>query len=157
MSNSFSGKNINENKYDLHVGETLECIECENDNVLKCLVETSGSNDENLSITTIPTLRKQKVSINDRERIIEKTLEGYSMSAIASMYRINYQTVNSIVRRYLKTGLVFVDKRGGDRRSKLTLEIKESLQTYVDFECTKTLYVEAEWIKCTFNVDVSTS
>ncbi|TBU13171.1 hypothetical protein CWI38_0512p0060, partial [Hamiltosporidium tvaerminnensis] len=24
-------------------------------------------------------------------------------------------------------------------------------------ECTKTLYVEAEWIKCTFNVDVSTS
>ncbi|TBU02413.1 hypothetical protein CWI36_1120p0020, partial [Hamiltosporidium magnivora] len=65
MSNSFSGKNTNEKKYDFPVGETPECIECENDNVLKCLVEKSGSHDENLSITTIPTLRKQKVSIND--------------------------------------------------------------------------------------------
>ncbi|TBU20507.1 DDE-like endonuclease [Hamiltosporidium tvaerminnensis] len=140
MSNSFS-----------------ECIECENDNFLKCLVETSGSNDENLSIHTIPTLRKQKVSINDRERIIEKTLESYSISVIASMYRINYQTANSIVIRYLKTGLVYVDKRGGDRRSKLTMEIKESLQAYVDLECTKTLYELAEWVKCTFNIDMSTS
>ncbi|TBU11583.1 DDE-like endonuclease [Hamiltosporidium tvaerminnensis] len=100
----------------------------------RCLIEISISNDENLLLTTIPTLRKQKVSINDRERIIENTLEGYSMSAIASMYRINYQTVNSIVRRHSKTGLVFVEKRGGDRRSKLTLEIKESLQTYVDLD-----------------------
>ncbi|TBU01673.1 hypothetical protein CWI39_1332p0020, partial [Hamiltosporidium magnivora] len=41
MSNSFSGKNTDENKYDFNVGETPECIECENDNVLKCLVETS--------------------------------------------------------------------------------------------------------------------
>ncbi|TBU13304.1 hypothetical protein CWI38_0473p0030 [Hamiltosporidium tvaerminnensis] len=97
------------------------------------------------------------VSINDRERIIEKTLEGPSIFAIASMYLINYQTVNSIVRRYLNTGLVFVDKRSGDRRSKLTLEIKENLQAYVDLECTKTLYELAEWVKCTFNVDVSTS
>ncbi|TBU00671.1 hypothetical protein CWI39_1610p0010, partial [Hamiltosporidium magnivora] len=87
MSNSFLGKNTKKNKYDFHVGETPECTECENDNVVKCLVETSGSNDENLFITTIPTRRKQKVSINDRERIIEKILEGYSMSAIASMYR----------------------------------------------------------------------
>ncbi|TBU20097.1 hypothetical protein CWI38_0133p0020 [Hamiltosporidium tvaerminnensis] len=44
-----------------------------------------------------------------------------------------------------------------DRRSKLTLEIKESLQTYVDLECTKTLYELAELAKCTLNVNVSTS
>ncbi|TBU10591.1 DDE-like endonuclease, partial [Hamiltosporidium tvaerminnensis] len=112
------------------------------------LVETSGSHDKNLPLSTIPTLRKQMVSINDRECIIEKTLEGYSMSAISSNYRINYQTAKSIVRRYLKTGLEFVEKRGGDRRSKLTLEIKESLQTYGNFE---------QWVKCTFYVDVSTS
>ncbi|TBU05883.1 hypothetical protein CWI36_0559p0010 [Hamiltosporidium magnivora] len=65
------------------------------------------------------------------------------MSAFASMYRINYQMLNNIVKRYLKTGLVFVEKRGGDRRSELTLEIKESLQTFVDLD--------------TFNVDVPTS
>ncbi|TBU21016.1 DDE-like endonuclease [Hamiltosporidium tvaerminnensis] len=157
MSNSFSVKNTNENKYDFHVGETPECIECKNDNCLKRLVETPGSHDENLLLTTIPTLRKQMVSINDRKGTIEKPLEAYSMSAIASMYRINYQTVNSIVRRYLKTGLVFVEKSGSDKRSKLTLEIKESLQTYVDLNVRKTLYELAEWVKCTFNVDVSTS
>ncbi|TBU02984.1 hypothetical protein CWI36_0676p0010 [Hamiltosporidium magnivora] len=140
MSNSFSVKNTNENKYDFHVGETPECIECKNDNCLKRLVETPGSHDENLLLTTIPTLRKQMVSINDRKGTIEKPLEAYSMSAIASMYRINYQTVNSIVRRYLKTGLVFVEKSGSDKRSKLTLEIKESLQTYVDLNVRKTLY-----------------
>ncbi|TBU10108.1 DDE-like endonuclease, partial [Hamiltosporidium tvaerminnensis] len=127
MSNSFSGKNTNEKKYDFHVGETPECIECENYNVLKCLVETLGSHDKNLPLTTIPSLRKQMVSINERERIIEKNIR-----------RLFY-------------------KRGGDGRSKLTLEIKESLQTYVDLKYTKTLYELAEWVKCTFNVDVSTS
>ncbi|TBU05651.1 hypothetical protein CWI38_2731p0010, partial [Hamiltosporidium tvaerminnensis] len=71
-----------ENKYDFRVGEKPECIECENDNVLKCLVETSGLHDENLPLSTIPTLRKHMVFINDREGIIDKTLEGYSMFAI---------------------------------------------------------------------------
>ncbi|TBT96612.1 hypothetical protein CWI36_3514p0010 [Hamiltosporidium magnivora] len=65
--------------------------------------------------------------------------------------------VNSIVKRYLKTGLVFVEKRSCDRRSELTLELKKSLQTYVDLLCTKTLYELAEWAKCTLNVNVSTS
>ncbi|TBU05809.1 hypothetical protein CWI36_0574p0020 [Hamiltosporidium magnivora] len=73
------------------------------------------------------------------------------------MYRINYQTVNSIVWRYLKTGLVFVEKRGDDKRSKLPLEIKESLQTYVDLKGTKTLHWLAECVQSTFNIDVSTS
>ncbi|TBU09605.1 hypothetical protein CWI38_2134p0010 [Hamiltosporidium tvaerminnensis] len=56
------------------------------------------------------------------------------------MYRINYQTVNSIVKRYLITGLIFVEKKIEDRRLKLTLEIKENLQTFVDLECSKTLH-----------------
>ncbi|TBU20551.1 hypothetical protein CWI38_0052p0030 [Hamiltosporidium tvaerminnensis] len=126
MSNSFSGKNTNENKYDFHISKTPECIECENHLVSKCIVKTSGSHDENLPLTTIRNPRNQKVSNNDRERIIEKTLGPFYYS-----------------RRYLKTALVFVEKRDGDRRSKLTLEIKERLL--------------ARWVKRTFNVDVSTS
>ncbi|TBU11439.1 hypothetical protein CWI38_1205p0010, partial [Hamiltosporidium tvaerminnensis] len=58
----------------------------------------------------------------------------------------NCKDISSIVPRYFKTGLVFVEKRGGDRCSKLTLEIKESLQTYVDLK-----------VQSTFNIDVSTS
>ncbi|TBU11802.1 hypothetical protein CWI38_1033p0020 [Hamiltosporidium tvaerminnensis] len=123
MSNSFSGKNTGENKYHFHVGQTLEYIECENDNGSVCFVETSGSRNENLSLTTILTPRKQIVCNNDLKRTIVKTMKGHLMSAIASMYRINYQTVNSI----------------------LTLEIKECLETYVDLEGIKTLI--------TFNVN----
>ncbi|TBT97371.1 DDE-like endonuclease, partial [Hamiltosporidium magnivora] len=133
MSNSFSGKNTNEKKYDFHVGETPECIECKNDNVLKCLVETLGSHYENPPPITILTLRKRLVPINDRERIIEKTLEGYSIWLIVSLDDIKKRP--GICREY----------RGGIRRSKLTLEIKESLQTYVDLERTKTQYELAEW------------
>ncbi|TBU12327.1 hypothetical protein CWI38_0802p0020 [Hamiltosporidium tvaerminnensis] len=96
------------------------------------------------------------VSNNDRERIILKTLEGHSISSIASMYRINYQTVNSIVKRYGKIGLVFVEKRSGDMPPKSTLEIKECLPTYVNSECIKTLHELVEWVKSKFNVDVST-
>jgi transposase len=73
------------------------------------------------------------------------------------MYQIKYQTVNSIVKCYLRTGLVFVNKRGGDRRSKLTLEVKERLLTYVDSECTKTLREIVNWVKNTLDIDVSTS
>ncbi|TBU03434.1 hypothetical protein CWI39_0968p0020 [Hamiltosporidium magnivora] len=58
MSNSFSGKNTNENQYHFHVSETQECIEYVNDNGLECLVETSESHDENLLLTTIPTPTK---------------------------------------------------------------------------------------------------
>ncbi|TBU13141.1 hypothetical protein CWI38_0518p0020 [Hamiltosporidium tvaerminnensis] len=53
------------------------------------------------------------------------------------------------VKRYLKTDLVFVEKKSGDKRS--------NLKTYVDLECTKTLHYLSEIVKSTFNVDVSTS
>lgn len=157
MSSSFSGQNTNENGNRFLIREAPEDTECENDNRLVDPVETSGSREEPLQPTNIQVLRRQVVSNEDRERIIAKTLEGHSVSAIASMYRINYQTVNSIVKRYLKTGLIFVEKRGGDRRSKLTAEVKEGLLTYVDLECTRTLHEMVEWVKSTFNVDVSTS
>ncbi|KCZ78413.1 hypothetical protein H311_00555, partial [Anncaliia algerae PRA109] len=91
----------------------------------------------------------------DRESVITKLLEGHSLPTIASLYQINYQKANSIYKRYLKTGLVFVDKRGGVRRSILTSDMKKSLISYVDSDCTKTLREMANWIKDIYNIYVS--
>ncbi|KCZ78124.1 hypothetical protein H311_00855 [Anncaliia algerae PRA109] len=83
---------------------------------------TSELKITNKSSITISIPKRQNVLDVDRESVITKLLEGHSLSTIASLYQINYQTVNSIYKRYLKTGLVFVGKKGGDRRSILTSE-----------------------------------
>ncbi|KAF7685434.1 hypothetical protein CDIK_3817, partial [Cucumispora dikerogammari] len=94
---------------------------------------------------TAPTRqRRQTVSQEDRERIIAKSLEGHSVSSIASMYDVKYQTISSIIRKYLQTGLVIPEKRRGDRRTKLSLHVKNALLIYIDAECTKTLKELAE-------------
>ncbi|KAF7689092.1 hypothetical protein CDIK_2888 [Cucumispora dikerogammari] len=97
------------------------------------------------------------VSEDDRRRIIEKTIEGNSVTTIARMYQKNYQTVHSVVKKYLKTGKIFSEPKGGNRRSKLTPEIKRELLEWVDLECTKTLKEMVGWIKEKFDVVVSRS
>ena len=63
---------------------------------------------------------------------MSKTLEGYFVYTMASMYDKKYQIVKYIVKKYLKTGVILPEKRRGDRRSKLNLEIKEQFLVYVD-------------------------
>lgn len=105
----------------------------------------------------IPNIKKAKISDDDRERIINKALEGYSTKSISDMFQIKYQTVNSIVKKYLKTGQVLKNKRGGDHRSKLTSEIKERLIAKIDNECTLTLKELVRWLDETQNIQVSSS
>lgn len=104
-----------------------------------------------------PVIRRQRVSDEDRKRIVEKRLDGKSVFDIHTMLDIKYQTVNTIVKRFEKTGLVLPSKRGGDRRSKLPLDIKTLLLRRVDEECTLTLPNLKSWLAKEHNVDVSTS
>ena len=73
------------------------------------------------------------------------------------MLGLKYQTVNIIVKRFEKTGLVLPRKRGGDRQSKLSLDVKISLLHHVDEECTLTLPNLKTWLASEHRVDVSTS
>jgi len=119
--------------------------------------EESVEMDNDANRPTKHDLKRIKVSNDDRERIVAKTLEGYSVSSIAAMYSKKYQTVNTIVKKYLKTGMILPKKRGGDRRSILSLEIKKQLLAYVDQECTRTLKQLSAWVKETFDIAVSLS
>jgi hypothetical protein len=49
------------------------------------------------------------------------------------------------------------NKKGGDRRSKFTPEIKEIIIKYVDDECTQILANIAEWVYKNYGVEVSIS
>ena len=72
------------------------------------------------------------------------------------MLRLKYQTVNTIIKRFEKTGLVLPSKRGGDRQSKLSLEVQISLLHLVDEDCTLTLPNLKSWLASEHSVDVST-
>lgn len=107
--------------------------------------------------SNIQRLKKQSVSNIDRQRIIEKTLEGFSVTVIASMYQKKIPNCSQYSKEILKNRTNFLEKRGGDKRSKLSNNIKECLLTYVNEKCTKTLKEMAEWIRSTFSIDVSIS
>ncbi|ORD96291.1 hypothetical protein HERIO_1774 [Hepatospora eriocheir] len=68
-----------------------------------------------------------------------------------------YQTVNSIVKRYNTSGKVLLQSRGGDRRSKLSLDIKEAILAWVDDEPILKLKDLRIKVIETYEIDVSIS
>ena len=119
-------------------------------------LEPERNNTEN-SANNQPVIRRLQVSDEDRRKIVEKRLDGNSILDIHKMLRLKYQMVNTIVKRFEKTGLVLPSKRGGNRQSKLSLGVKISLHHHVDEECTLTLPNLKTWLASEHSVDVSTS
>ena len=66
---------------------------------------------------------RRKITAEDKRRIIEKSRDGISVKDISSMLSLKYSTVWRIVNQFNKTGDAN-EKRGGDTRSKLTLDKK---------------------------------
>ena len=100
---------------------------------------------------------KYKVTNVVRESIVSKCIDGNSVKTISSMMGINYHTVYSIVKKFLKTGKTKREIMGGNRKPKLASEIKEALLTYVDLDCAKTLKELKEWLQMQHGVNVSIS
>ncbi|KII70223.1 hypothetical protein RF11_10705 [Thelohanellus kitauei] len=101
--------------------------------------------------------KNTKISNENREKIVAKSLEGCTIPEIVKSFKLNYQTVNSILRQYSKTGKICKSQRGGDRRSKLTVQAKEKLFTYVDGESNLTLKQISDWVETNFGVRISLS
>ena len=110
-------------------------------------------------LTIIPqaTRKFTKISNEDRKEIIFKFVEGYSVKSISSFFGIKYQTVNSIVKKYLKTGQTTLSKRGGDMKSKLTQEMKDNLIRYMENNGRKTLKELSMWLYDQYGLSVSLS
>ncbi|XP_029657634.1 uncharacterized protein LOC115231855 [Octopus sinensis] len=119
-------------------------------------MDSHNQNASEYSIEPV-MVRRQIVSNDVRESIINKSLDEYSTKDIAQLFNKKYQTVNSILKKFFKTGEVIPSKRGGDRRSKLTDEMKQELVEYVDEDCTKSLKDLSEWIFFKFNLKLSLS
>ena len=98
-----------------------------------------------------------KISLECRRRIAAKVDAGISTKNIAESLEINYQTVNEIIKSYLKTGTVDPKPRGGDKRSILSIEQKEEVLSWVDNDCHLTLKNITSKVRSKFGITVSKS
>ena len=59
----------------------------------------------------------------ERTEIVSKYMSGkYSYTLLAKEYNISWKTVESMVRKFKKTGLTIKDKKGRNNQSYLTKE-----------------------------------
>ncbi len=59
----------------------------------------------------------------ERTEIVSKYMSGkYSYAILAKEYNISWKTVESMVRKFKKTGLTIKDKKGRNNQSYLTKE-----------------------------------
>ena len=62
-------------------------------------------------------------SNEERTEIVNKYISGkYSYSLLANEYEISWKTVESMVRKFKKTGLTIKDKKGRNNQEHLTKE-----------------------------------
>ncbi len=59
----------------------------------------------------------------ERTEIVSKYMSGkYSYSTLAKEYNISWKSIESMVRKFKKTGLTFKDKKGRNNQVHLTKE-----------------------------------
>ena len=100
---------------------------------------------------------RRKITAEDKRRIIEKSLDGVSVKDIFSMLSLKYSTVWRIVDQFNKTVDANEKKRGGDRRSKLTLDQKNEVLSWVDENCLLRLKDIVNLVQEKFNILTSKS
>ena len=76
-----------------------------------------------------------RITNDDRRRIVHKVQEGWTTKAIAMALDLNYHAVFKIVKIFLATGEYLLKQRGGNRRSKISPEIKQEILRWVDNNC----------------------
>ena len=69
----------------------------------------------------VPARKIAVISPEVRKRIINLYLKNYDLAYIARILSLKSGTVAAIIRKFSRTGVVAVDARGGDPRSKTRL------------------------------------
>ena len=64
----------------------------------------------------------RKFTDEERTEIVGKYLKGNTYERIAKEYDISWKTVESMVRKYRKTGTTIIEKRGRPKEKDLTKE-----------------------------------
>ena len=76
-----------------------------------------------------------RITNDDCRRIVHKVQKGWMTKAIAKALDLNYHTVFKIVKIFLATGEYLLKQQGGNRRSKISPEIKQKILKWVDNNC----------------------
>lgn len=80
-----------------------------------------------------------KVSLEDRRRLVDAMMEGGKLVEICKVLKIKYKTGHGIWTKYNKTDSIDVKKRGGKRPKLLDDAQREIVREWVDEDCTLTL------------------
>lgn len=100
--------------------------------------------------------QRNTIPNEDRQRIVDKSLEGESTAKISKDLKIKYQTVNSVLKKYYKTGIIIPKTRGG-RANKLSCEQACDLLRFVEENPMATLEQMQNFIYGKFSISLSLS
>lgn len=92
-----------------------------------------------------------------RQIIINHSESGLNDASIGQMLSLPRTTVATITKRYFRTGEKINKSRGGDRRSKLSTEHKEFLNSTIDNDPTMTLKCLVQKLQDEFQLTVGKS
>ena len=101
--------------------------------------------------------KNNTVSDNDRERVIAAYESQKSSSEISQILDINRTTVIEIIKKYLSTGIIHAQRRGSLPSSKLSMEQKLVIKSWVDADCALSLKTLADKVMDEFSISVSKS
>ena len=102
-------------------------------------------------------IKRMTVDSAIRERIIDLYNTGHNPGYISNLMNKKRTTVSSIIRKFISTGEIFASSRGGDRRSKLNQEHKNTIRSWIDKDCLMTLKEISERFIATYNFSISMS
>lgn len=109
------------------------------------------------NINTKTKLTRKFFSNEEKKKIVEKSIAGFSAKDISEFYNYNYKSVARIINQFNKTGLYENKIRGGDYRSKLNLEQKNQIINWVTENTILTLEQLVIKVRETYNIVVSKS
>lgn len=99
----------------------------------------------------------QNISNNTRYLIIDNHNKELSVKEISEFLNLKLSTVRSIIKKYLNTGKVEKDKKGGNNHVKVTDEISLGIINYVDNNASASLSKIAQYIFREFQINLNVS
>ena len=81
----------------------------------------------------------KSIDVNIRELICKGYDDGELITELSDCYKVNYQTVRSIIRKYKRTGRVNKSPKKNNRQPKLSPRKIMKVRRLIDQDCTTTL------------------
>ena len=101
------------------------------------------------------TQRRRSICLEDRRRIVDAYVARRTVADIADLMQIPRTTVHGIIKRYQEEDRVEVQRRGGPRTKKISVEIGNTIKGWLDEDCSISLAAIKQRLETELGVTVS--